>query len=1144
MKFVDAGTIGLCSLVCLLALTACQSAGDITPSTSAAMTGAFDVEQHASRVATDSDIDDTKPLSLTEGWTLQSLVNDSVTLVAGDAAMILLETHLRRRGVLLESGVKHKSRYAVSGRVSTWEYQGNVSARPSIALSINVTDLSRRSIVWNDTIVKTGIRRQTLSGLADQLIAKLVKKIPLTAVMEPLDASMLLASPESVFRYEVDEPALGSAVSPSNSSTTSLLESRYFLSSNIQTAKPLQGRSTAFYYGAEPPVDVLSQFDRLVVEADNMTSQEIQTFTAAGTRLYAYLSVGEIGPERSYVNAIDPDWVLGINPSWNSKVLDLSNTAVRKFLLQQVSSLQSVGYQGLFLDTMDSFTLYTRSEAQVAAQTQGLVQLIREVAARYPRLRLITNRGFEVLDAVSEHVEAVAAESLYAGWDNARQSYKEVPASDRQWLRQKLEHAKNSLGLDVIVIDYLPPSQRSAARVIAEKIAQDGYIPWVANPSLDYIGVGALEVVPRKVLMLYNSQIDGALESTNVHRFAAMPIEYMGYVPEYLDLAKEALPTGELKGRYAGIVSWPLRQYSIPNMGSWLARQLDDRVPLALLGLPPVALDKSLQQRLGIDNMGSDINVFDVGSAKVIKRDGLIKPERSLSRRIETMASPVKSTDPGNTVHLRYEDKNSRTADMVVTGDFGGYAWSPAVMDDGLDYETLWVIEPFEFLRKALKLPNVPMPDVTTEYGKRIWLAHIDGDALPSWAEMPGKRLGADVIYDDILKPYGLPHSVSIVEGEMTQIDAYADRRARMFSTVRKTFALNNVELASHTFSHPFKWSSVAEHQLSGRYNLAIDGYRYSPERETQGSIEFIDSELAPAGKQTKIMLWSGDALPGESELAVLDELGIPNMNGGMTVATNANLSMTRVSPMARPVGNYVQVYAPIMNENVYTNDWLGPFDGFKRVVETFKITDVPRRLKPINIYYHFYSGTKISAMKALRDVYDWSLAQDIYPVYGSEFARKVPDHRQVGVARYLTGEWKVSRLGHVRSLRILNPDYFPAVASSEGVIGSRQLHDGVYIHTNGLDDVGFRTTRQKPKSVHLVSSNGRVEQWQKSQNGLSLRVKGHVPVVIELGGARLGHCLLRSGEKSVRGVVTPTQTTLFTFTNKDTGNAILHCPA
>jgi uncharacterized protein (TIGR01370 family) len=1132
--------VTLCSAFPLLVLSACQSFEDNPPYIVADVNGVPVSENTAVRVSANSVNNNAKPMSMAEGFILSPLSNESVTLVAAEAATTLLETHLRRRGVPLGLGLEHKGRFVVSGKVSRWHYKGKVSGRPSVALTIDVIDRSTNNVVWSDSAVAIGARRQTLSGLADQLISRLTAKIPLTSERESVDSNMMVASSGPSELVGLNEPGLGGALTTNDTATSSLHETLYFLNTNIQTDKSLQGRSIAFYYAAKPPIDVLSQFDRVVVEADNMTPSELQELKLDGSRIYAYLSVGEVGPERSYTESIDPSWVLGINPSWNSKILDLTNPAVRKFLLNQVDTLQTDGYQGLFLDTMDSFTVTAKTDAQRAAQSKGLTSLIREMANGYPDLRLITNRGFEVLDAVSQHIEAVAAESLYAGWNNTKQAYIDVPAGDRQWLRQKLEHVKNKLGLDVIVIDYLPPSQRLAARTIAAKIAEDGYIPWVANPTLDYIGLGAMEVLPRKVLMLYNSNVDGPLEDSSVHKFVAMPVEYMGYVPEYLDIAKESLPAGELKGRYAGIVTWPLRRYSIPDLTPWFEKQLLDKVPVAFMGLPPVALSESMQNAMGIDVVGA----FDENSAIIVKRDQLIKPERRLSRRNESMALVAQSSSSGNTVHLGYEDKKQRTADMIVTGGFGGYAWSPVVMQNGMDFESLWVVEPFDFLRKALHLPNVPMPDITTENGKRIWLAHIDGDALPSWAEMPGKRLGAEVIYDEILKPYDLPHSVSIVEGEMTQIDAYADRRARMFSTIRKTFALDNVELASHTFSHPFNWSAVEKHKLSGKYNLEVKGYLYSPERETQGSIDFIDTELAPAGKRTEVMLWSGNALPGEAELAVLDKLGIPNMNGGMTLATNAIRSMTLVGPMTRPIGKYVQVYAPIMNENVYTNDWLGPFDGFKRVVETFKITETPRRIKPINIYYHFYTGTKISSMKALRDVYDWSVSQDIYPIYGSEFARKVPDHRNVGVARYLTGEWKVTRLGNIRSLRVLDSRYFPVLDKTQGIVGSRKLHDGVYIHTNGSDSVSFLTTLQRPKGVHLVSSNGRVEQWEKSYNGLALRIKGQVPVVLELGGAQLTNCSIRAGGAVVRGVLTAAQTTLFTFTNKDTGNAILHCPA
>ena len=69
-----------------------------------------------------------------------------------------------------------------------------------------------------------------------------------------------------------------------------------------------------------------------------------------------------------------------------------------------------------------------------------------------------------------------------------------------------------------------------------------------------------------------------------------------------------------------------------------------------------------------------------------------------------------------------------------------------------------WIVDPYAFLARALGMPEgVPMPDVTSEGGKRLWFAHIDGDALPSWAEVPGRHLGAEMIRERILERYPLP---------------------------------------------------------------------------------------------------------------------------------------------------------------------------------------------------------------------------------------------------------------------------------------------------------------------------------------------------------------------------------------------------
>ncbi|MDC0434576.1 endo alpha-1,4 polygalactosaminidase [bacterium] len=1077
----------------------------------------------------------TVPMSVHEVWALGSLSNTSNTPGAEDASAALLETHLRRRHLLSDVQPVSAVRYEVEGAVSEWHYIGNVSPQPVIAVRIDIKDLRNQDIVWSQSIRKVGSRRQILSALGDSLLEELVTRIPLDKSAETPDAVSGAVASQLL--------SIESPTSRTPAVALSSLGLRSASSGNLEqvanTPLPLHGRATAFYYGSEPAVDILSQYDRLVLEPDNIKADELIRLKAEGARTYAYLSVGEVGPFRAYASDVKEQWVLGKNPTWDSQVLDLSNSELRNFLIGRVDVLQAAGYEGLFLDTMDSFNLVAGTEQQRESQRAGLIELIRTIGTRFPQLQIISNRGFEVLDDIAPYVEAVAAESLYASWNNTAQIYTQVPEDDRRWLLSKLDYAKNQLKLDVIAIEYLPPSRRTEALDVAVRIAEHGFVPWVANPELDYLGIGALEAIPRKVLMIYNSTLDSTLQESVVHRLAATPVEYMGYVPEYVDIATEQLPEGVLKGRYAGIVTWTNQQYQVDTFRSWLQKQFDDRVPVVFMGIPPVSFNENMLASMGIQYS----NAFNLANASEVFRSDLIKPERSTSERMDSLGLNARSVDPGNTVHMSFQDESSNQVDTVVTGPFGGFALQPGDIENALDDKAYWVVDPIEFFRTALQLPNVPMPDVTTENGKRLWMAHIDGDALPSWAEMPGRRLGAEVIYDEILLPYDLPHTISVVEGEITDL-RYADRRNRMYDIARKIFSLDSVEIASHTYSHPFEWAELAEYRKSGKFNLNIPGYEYSPERETAGSIAFINRELAPPGKRTKLMLWSGAAMPNSSDLAVVERIGIANMNGGVTQISYASPSLTLISPMARTVGKYVQVYAPITNENVYTDNWRGPFDEFRRVIETFKLTENPRRFKPIDVYYHFYSGTKIASMRALTRIYDWSVKQDIYPLFGSEYSVKVPDFRKAGVARYLDGTWKLSALGNVRSIRYLDDEKWPDLKSSRGIVGARASHDANYFHTNGADQVLFSTQDKPPLQIHLASSNGQVLRWDNRHDSLTFRIVGKVPVSVELAGAIASTCTLLSNNRLVKGVVSEKKTITFSFNKKDTGNAVLNCAA
>ncbi len=56
----------------------------------------------------------------------------------------------------------------------------------------------------------------------------------------------------------------------------------------------VQQPSVAFYYGNEPPVELLSQFDWIVVEAANVDSTEQRLLAQHGGQPFAYVSIGEL----------------------------------------------------------------------------------------------------------------------------------------------------------------------------------------------------------------------------------------------------------------------------------------------------------------------------------------------------------------------------------------------------------------------------------------------------------------------------------------------------------------------------------------------------------------------------------------------------------------------------------------------------------------------------------------------------------------------------------------------------------------------------------------------------------------------------------------------------------------------------------
>jgi len=90
--------------------------------------------------------------------------------------------------------------------------------------------------------------------------------------------------------------------------------------------------------------------------------------------------------------------------------------------------------------------------------------------------------------------------------------------------------------------------------------------------------------------------------------------------------------------------------------------------------------------------------------------------------------------------------------------------------------QNCWVYNPFKIFEQVFKREQFPIPDTTTENGRRILTAQIDGEGFYGNAEFNPLKTTGEVIRDEILKAFPIPHSVSIIEAEIAPWGLYPEK--------------------------------------------------------------------------------------------------------------------------------------------------------------------------------------------------------------------------------------------------------------------------------------------------------------------------------------------------------------------------------
>lgn len=688
--------------------------------------------------------------------------------------------------------------------------------------------------------------------------------------------------------------------------------------------------------------------------------------------------------------------------------------------------------------------------------------------------------------------------------------------------------------------------------------------------------------VRREILAIYDSRQEPRADQTRIHRFAEMPLNYLGFVLSYWDVNAE-LPSAERTANARGVITW-FRRAPPGSFYVWGLDQLQRGLRMIVLGdngLPAgntsLADANRMFQEIGFGLSGAMVDI--TYATKILHRDGLIGFERELDPVLPAFPI-VGALGQEIASHLVLEHREGDlvlASSVVLTSERGGYAANGYfVYEEPGTGRTKWLVDPFAFFQKAYGAQRMPIPDATTLSGRRIWFSHIDGDGWNNVSYIEDYRdkptVAAGVVLRELIAPYpDLPVAAGVIGADIDE--RYGTPEAGR-QAARELFALPQVEIASHTYSHPYQWSffesydrkleerligpdesewkavlgdrmrRIAQRLFPGLVHKgsesdvkvagddpprAYSDFPFDLDQEIRGSV-LAAEELAPEGKHATLYLWSGGAEPFQAAIAGTRRLGLRNLNGGDSRFDPDFPSISYLSPLSRVVGSERQIYAGNANDYIYITDGSGREHGFLHLEATVKRTESPRRLKPIDVYYHMYAGEHPAQLAAVRHHLDAARQDEVTPIFASHYAALADGFFSTEITALGAERWLIAHRGSLQTLRFddaggLNVDF----SRSIGVIGQRRKGTSLYV---ALDEafenpivalsadhgLGSADTAEREPAPYLIEGRWTFRDMRRRECGFSVMAKGFGIGQMTWAGLRPGlyHVYARDSKDTV----------------------------
>lgn len=246
----------------------------------------------------------------------------------------------------------------------------------------------------------------------------------------------------------------------------------------------------AIFYGESAPASAFKPYQLLVFDSD--AHPELEQFKGQDKTILGYLSLGEVEQRRAHFTDVQQEGLLlGENAHWKeSQFVDLRSPRWAKRVIEElIPAILFQRFDGLFLDTLDNAGfLEDKDPAKFRGMREGAVHLVQAIRLHYPQIKIMMNRGFDLLPEVGGQIDMLLGESLYTTYDSSKQHYQRVPEAQYTHQVTQMQEAKTAHPkLELFSVDYWDPADKSMVKEIYSTELKNGFSPYVSTPQFTTI---------------------------------------------------------------------------------------------------------------------------------------------------------------------------------------------------------------------------------------------------------------------------------------------------------------------------------------------------------------------------------------------------------------------------------------------------------------------------------------------------------------------------------------------------------------------------------------------------------------------------------------------------------------------------------